>query len=82
MRFQMVMKVKVLVTPLYLTLCDLPGSSVHGILQARILEWAAMFLQGIVPTQGLNPVLLHSRQILYLLSHQGSPSDGDNCYET
>ena len=31
----------------YLTLCDLmdcslPGSSVHGILQARILEWVAM----------------------------------------
>ena len=31
----------------YLTLCDptdcsLPGSSVHGILQTRILEWAAM----------------------------------------
>ena len=28
-----------------LTLCDrmnLPGSSVHGILQARILEWVAM----------------------------------------
>ena len=22
--------------------CDLPGSSVHGILQARILEWVAM----------------------------------------
>ena len=32
---------------LYLTLCDPvdcspPGSSVHGILQARILEWVAM----------------------------------------
>ena len=22
--------------------CSLPGTSVHGILQARILEWAAM----------------------------------------
>ena len=36
-------KVKVLVTQLYPTLCDpmdfsLPGSSVHGILQTRILE--------------------------------------------
>ena len=30
-------------------------------------------LQGIVPTQGLNPGLLHCKQILYLLSHQGSP---------
>ena len=23
--------------------CNLPGSSVHGILQARILEWVAIF---------------------------------------
>ena len=30
-------------------------------------------LQGIFPTQGLNPDLLHHRQILYQLSHQGSP---------
>ena len=27
-------------------------------------------LQGIFPTQGLNPGLLHCRQILYQLSHQ------------
>ena len=45
-----------------LTLCDPvdrspPGSSVHGILQARILEWVAL-LQGIFPNQGLNPHLL------------------------
>ena len=33
-----------------------PGSSVHGILQVRILEWVA--LQGIFPTQGPNPYLL------------------------
>ena len=45
-------KVKVLVTQLCLTLCDLmdcspPGSSVHGILQARILEWVAIrFFRG------------------------------------
>ena len=66
MWFQMVMKVKVLVTPSHLTLCDPPGSSVSGILQARILEWVATFLQGIFPTQGLSPVVFHSRQILYL----------------
>ena len=28
---------------------------------------------GIFPTQGSNPGLLHCRQILYCLSHQGSP---------
>ena len=31
------------------------------------------FLQGIFPTQGLNPDLLHWRWILYQLSHKGSP---------
>ena len=40
-------KVEVLVTQSCLTLCDpmdcrSPGSSVHGILQARILEWVAI----------------------------------------
>ena len=44
-----------------------------GILQARILEWVChALLQGIFPTQGLNPGLLHCGQILYCLSHQGS----------
>ena len=30
-------------------------------------------LQGIFPTQGLNPGLLHCRWILYQLSHKGNP---------
>ena len=30
-------------------------------------------LQGIFPTQGLNPGILHCRQIFYQLSHKGSP---------
>ena len=30
-------------------------------------------LQGIFPTQGSNPGLLHCRQILHQLSHKGSP---------
>ena len=30
-------------------------------------------LQGIFPTQGLNPGLLHCRKILYQLSHEGKP---------
>ena len=32
-------------------------------------------LQGIFPTQGSNPGLLHCRQILYQLSHKGSPTE-------
>ena len=53
-----------------LTLCDPvdcspPGSSIYGILQARILEWVAIFFsRGIFPTQGLNPGLLNCRQTL------------------
>ena len=47
---------------------------VHGVLQAKILEWVAFsLLQRIFPTQKLNRVLLHCRQILYQLSDQGSP---------
>ena len=63
-----------LVIQLSLTLCDPmdcspPGSSVHGIMQARILEWAAVPFSRDLP----NPGLLHCRLILYHLSHQGSP---------
>ena len=43
-----------------------PGSSVHEILQARILEWIAIsFSRGIFPTQGSNPGLRLWRQMLY-----------------
>ena len=38
--------------------CSLSGFSVHGILQARILEWAAITPPGILPTQGSNLHLL------------------------
>ena len=36
-------------------------------------ELGHFLLQGIFPTQGSNPGLLHCRQMLYPLSHQGSP---------
>ena len=49
--------------------CSPPGSSVHGILQARILEWMAISSsRGIFLTRGFNPsllLLLHCRQTLY-----------------
>ena len=53
--------------------CSPPGSSVHEIFQARILEWVAISFPRDVPTQGSNPSLLHCRQILYWLSYKGSP---------
>jgi len=47
-----------------------PDSSVHAILQARILEWVAIsFTNRIFLTQGSNPGLLHCSRILYYLSH-------------
>ena len=59
--------------------CKLPGSSVHGILQAGILEWVATpFSKGIFPTQGSNPGLWHCGRTLYCLSHQGSPTSYSN----
>ena len=46
--------------------CSLPGSSIHGIFQVRVLEWVAIFLlQGIFLTQGLNLGLPHCRKTLY-----------------
>ena len=55
--------------------CSPPDSFVHGILQARILGWVAIPLfQEIFPAQGSNLSLPHCRQILYRLSHQGSPT--------
>ena len=64
---------------LYLTLCDpmgcsLPGSSVHGILQARILEWVAISSSGDLPNQGSNPhVSFCGRRVLYHSHQLGSP---------
>jgi len=80
--------------------CSLPGSSVHGISQARVrvgchcllrlvTQWCPIFCNPrlLCPwnspgkntwvgshslLQGLNPVLLHCRWILYYPSHQGS----------
>ena len=73
-------EVKLLVVQSCLTLCDPvdcspPGSSVHGDSPGKNTGVGShTLLQGIFPTQGLNPGLLHCRQILYHLSHQGSPS--------
>ena len=59
-------KVQVLVTQSCLILCESsldcspPGSSVHGILQGRILEWAATPPPGDLPNQGIKPTSLMS----------------------
>ena len=54
--------------------CCLPGSSLHGILQARILEWVAMpSSRGSSQPRDWTHVSCIGRWILYCLSHQGSP---------
>ena len=35
--------------------CRLPGSSIHGILQARILEWVSFPPPGDLPEPGMKP---------------------------
>ena len=64
-----------LIAQLCLTLCDPmnyspPGSPVHGDSPGKNTRVDChALLQGIFPTQGLNPGLPHCRQILYCLSH-------------
>ena len=68
-----------LITPPCPTLCDLmgcslPGSSVHGDSPGKNTGVGChSFVQGIFPTRESNLRLLPCRQILYCLSHQGSP---------
>ena len=72
-------KVKEKVTQSCPTLCDPMDYTVHGMLQARILEWVAVRVsRGIFPTQVWNPDLLHCRRILYQLSHTRAHTQGLN----
>ena len=51
-----------------------PGFSVHGDSPGKNTRVGSRaLLQGIIPTEGLNPGLLYCKQILYHLSHQRSP---------
>ena len=58
-----------------------PDSSIHGIFQARVLEWVAIPSPGDPLGPGIEPgsVALQAESAgkawLYLLSHQGSPTD-------
>ena len=53
--------------------CSSPGSSVHGILQARILKWVAIPLfRGSSPTKEWNQSLLHWQEDSLVQSHLGN----------
>ena len=54
-KWMLLSHVQLLATPWTIAHCSLPGSSIHGVLQARILEWVAYpFSRGISLTQELN----------------------------
>ena len=63
--------------------CSLLGSSVHGILQVRILEWVPFLPAEDLSDSGteLSPLCLpHCRMFLYLLSHWGNPGGSYEAY--
>ena len=50
--------------------CSLPGSSVHGIFQARVLEWVAIAFSGVFPLESsVKEILSVSFIIAVFLSH-------------
>ena len=54
--------------------CSLPGSSVHGIFQARVLEWVAIsFCRGSARLRDQTWVSHIVGRCFYHLSHEGSP---------
>ena len=62
--------------------CSIPGSTVHGIFQARILEWVGIPLsrgssQPRDRTHGSNPLQVDSclHSFIHRLNHRGSPKE-------
>ena len=60
--------------------CNPPGSSIHGIFQVRILEWVAISSsrRSSQLSDRTHISCVSCRQILYPLSHRGSPSVNGN----
>ena len=54
--------------------CSPPGSSVHGILQARILKWAEVASPGDLPNPGIKPKSPAWQADSLPLIQQGSPT--------
>ena len=61
-----------LVTPW--TVYSLPGSTVHGIFQARILEWVVISSSGDLPKPGIEPTLLASAGRFFTTVPPGKPN--------
>ena len=54
--------------------CSPPDFSVHGISQARILEWVVTSFFRDLPDPGIEPVFLHCRWILYHWATRKAPT--------
>ena len=80
-----IVNVNVLVTQLCLTLCDPmgcspPGSSVHGILQARILEWVAIsFSRGSSQPRDWTPVSCIAGRLFIIWATKKWPASPGFC---
>ena len=59
--------------------CSPPGSSVHGILQARVLEWGAIAFSQKVPGDTLN-VNFYTREIKKMIIAKVLLHYFNNCY--
>ena len=58
--------------------CSPPGSSVHGIFQARVLEWGAIAFSGLLSRGGQSLVVVHRllTALASLVANTGSRACG------
>ena len=61
--------------------CSMPGSSVHGIFQPKILEWVAMPTSRDLPNPGIEPISLMSPELTGGF-FTTCPTWGANLYKT
>ena len=59
--------------------CSTPGSSVHGILQARVLEWVAIPSPGVLPNWGIEPMYLALAGRFFITEPLGKPGCNLKC---
>ena len=49
--------------------CSPPGSSIHGIFQARVLEWGAIVFSTVPPQEYLNSSSIYYKGEMYFDDH-------------
>ena len=62
--------------------CNLPGSSVHGIFQARVLEWAATSFSGYLPNPGIESGSPALQTGAWLSEPPGKPVATTSCHNS